>query len=829
MIFKETAPKYWENNMPVIPLHMWDALDDNGKSVGKAPCPKDWSRFNDSMPTIVEQHDWLERYPDNNIGLPLGKQSRCVALDIDSTVDTEIALIDSLVPKSPWTRVGKKGKVMMFRFNGEQSFRIKDVTGRTICELLSSKTQVVLPPSIHPETKQPYVANCNLYDVVDDLPTLPPNIETLLRSAFKETLGIELNSSGWTRTIDYVSHGARDVKMTSVAGVYAQAVLRGEITLKEAMGMLVAWCSTCVEPIAGDPIDVDKGVRNLVKFVMNDVMGPKKKTLPKGWDIGLTQEEKKMFRLEETEEFSAWDYEKLRSYLKDTMENNEIGSPTQNENIEYAVEKIARSNMSVVEEERCLKYITLTNKEISLVSLRKRLAELRSNGITGLNHTEIAKAVLKDINDKIPDYEEDSTREFNSVRFANGKFWTWGGSNWEVLEKNEILKIISSEYGFLPAAKKSNDHVGIMNVMKTLVEQRLTDTDIKGVNFANGFVDVYGELHKHSKKYGCTYTLPYPYDRKKSSLEDCPKFKKLLYSYWGKDPDFKDKVKALREAFAVTIFGYGPSFARVILLYGIAGSGKSQLLDIITKLLPDDVISCVTPYNFDKPFDVVSLATSYLNKCGELDETKPIPGALFKQVVDGSEMEAAYKFSDSFKFKPKATHWFASNHLPKSKDSTEGFNRRWLILEFKHIVDEKEKVRGIGNMIVAEEREAIAAWAIAEMKELHTRGDYTLPESHNKIVTDMIAANNSVFFYLISEEGPRLNKDCATTLDSLYDNYRSFCYRTVSATPVGRRKFLTILEEQGILYGFSVNSSEVVGLTLEKDKGTLVRRGRVSS
>lgn len=828
-IFKDNAPKYWEKGLPVIPLHMWDALNDKGKSIGKAPLPKAWERFNSAMPTEEEQTRWLSTYPENNLGLPLGKQSGCIALDIDSCVDSEIALIESLVPKSPWVRVGKKGKVMMFRFNGERSFRIRDVSGRTICELLSSKTQVVLPPSIHPETKKPYMANCDLWEVVDQLPTLPPNIETILRSSFQESLGIELNQSGWTRTIDYVSQGSRDVKMTSVAGIYAQAVLRGEITLKDAMDMLIAWCSTQVEQVAGDEVDVDKGVRNLVKFMMNDVNGPKKKVLPKGWDIGLSTEEKKQLGLHETEEVEAWNYEKVSNYIKEKMENTEITEVERMNAIEYAVEKIARSGMSIIEEDKCIKYIALTNKELSTTSLRKRIIELRSNGISGLNHTEIAKAVLKDINDRIPDYEQyNTTREYNSIRFYQDKFWSWGGSHWEILEKNEILKVISSEYGFLPAAKKNNDHIGIMNVMKSLVDHELAEIGVKGVNFANGFVDIHGQLHKHSKKYGCTYTLPYPYTPEKNQLDDCPKFKKLLYSYWGKDPDCEEKIQALREAFAVTIFGYGPSFARAILLFGIAGSGKSQLLNIIDSLLPREVVSCVPPYNFEKGFDVVSLSNSYLNICGELDEQKPIPGALFKQVIDGSEMEASYKYGDNFKFRPKATHWFASNHLPKSKDSTEGFNRRWLILEFNRIVPDDEKIRDIGNIIAAEEREMVAAWAIETMKELHTKGDFTLPESHHNIITDMIAANNSVFFYLISEEGPRLNKNCATMLDTLYENYRSFCYRTVNATPVGQKRFMTTLKEQGILYGFSLTNSEVVGLTLDKEAGESVRRGRSS-
>ncbi len=826
MIFRENAPKYWDKGLPVIPLHKWDALNADGKSMGKAPCPAGWQRYSDQMPDKESQEKWLQQFSENNIGLPLGKQSRCVALDIDSTNEAEIALIDTLVPKSAWVRIGKKGKVLMFRYNGEKTFRIKDELGRTICELLSSGTQVVLPPSIHPDTKQPYVANANLYDVVDQLPPLPKNIETLLRSAFEESLGIKLNNSGWTRTVDYVSQGSRDVKMTSVAGVYAQAVLRGEVTLKEAMDMLVAWCSTQVEQVSGDPVDVNKGIKNLVKFVMKDVLGPKKKVLPKGWDVDLSDKEKQELGIDAKEDIESWDFEKVKQYVKEHLEPTELNSVERSNVIEYVVERIARSNMSVIQEEQSIKHLVNTNKDsISVPALRKRIIELRSNGVSGLNHTEIAKAVLKDINDRIPDEDQyEVQREYNSIRFWRDQFWKWGGSHWETLEKNEILKEISSEYGYLPAAKKNSDHLGIYNVMKSLVDQQICDVETKGVNFSNGFVDVNGEIHKHDKKYGCTYTLPYPYSPEKASLDNSPKFKKLLQSYWNTDSDYEDKVKALQEAFAVTIFGYGPSFARAVLLYGIAGSGKSQVLTVLSNLLPTEVTSCVTPYDFDNGFYLASLSTSYLNICGELDETKSIPSAVFKQVIDGSELETSYKFGQNFKFRPKATHWFASNHLPKSKDTTEGFNRRWLVLEFNNVVKEEDKIIDIGRIIAAEERESIVAWAISTMKEVRDRGDYTLPDSHLRIVSDMISQNNSVFFYLTSEEGPKKDQNSSIQIDTLYESYRNFCYAKADAKPVGRRKFSYTLREQGILYGFSVNNLLVNGLTLDKDKGTPVRR-----
>lgn len=827
-IFKDNAPLYWAKGMPAIPLHSFDTVNAAGVNLGKAPILPHWNIYHDSMPSEEEQKEWLEKYPNVNIGLALGKQSRCVALDVDTESPVEQALIKSIVPTPVWERIGAKGSIMMFKYNGEQTFRIKDITGRTICELLSSRCQCVLPGSIHPKTKAPYTANCNLYDVVDRLPVLPKDLESILRNAFSEKLGIQLSHSGWTRTIDFVSAGSRDVKMTSVAGIYAHAVLRGEVTLKEAMDMMRAWVATQTEKVAGDDVSAEKGVKNLVKFLMNNVLGPKKRVLPKNWDIGLTDEEKKQLGVNVDDDCISWDFDRLNDYLCDKIAETKPNTSERNQVIEFAIEKIARSQtLSLIEEEKCLKHICMTSNDVSMPTLRKRVNEIRNQGISGKNHTEIARAALKDINDMIPIYEPvEEGDEFPSLRFYNKNFWRWGGSNWEKMDDSEVEKVISTEYGDLPAASRANDHKGILHVMSTLLKDKLIENNASGVNFANGFVDVFGQLHNHSRKYGCTYTLPYSYRKELGSLEQAPKFSAYLKSVWGQDDDYEEKVKTLRQVMAATIFGLGPSFNRAILLYGVGGSGKSQLLTIIRRLLPPEVVSVVSPYGFSDKFKVTELSTSVLNICGELSEDELLPGDIFKQVVDGSLLQGQYKGKPIFNFNPKATHWYCGNYLPRTKDGSEGFNRRWVILQFNRIVPESEKIRGLGDIIVAEEREAITAWCIGAMAELNSASDYFLPTSHFKLINQMTADNDSIFFYLTSEEGPRIYSGGEILLQNLYETYRTFCYGNIGARPVGLRKFYAKLSELALIFGFIVDNSKVLGLTMDKAKGKIVSRVR---
>src|SRR3546814_1535215 len=69
-----------------------------------------------------------------------------------------------------------------------------------------------------------------------------------------------------------------------------------------------------------------------------------------------------------------------------------------------------------------------------------------------------------------------------------------------------------------------------------------------------------------------------------------------------------------------------------------------------------------------------------------------ITGSIFKQVVEGEPVRAEFKGQDGFVFTPECAHWFASNYLPVSRDTTRGFIRRWLVLDFNHPTREEDKI-----------------------------------------------------------------------------------------------------------------------------------------
>jgi len=201
--FGDTAPRFYEKGVAAIPVHRGS----------KRPVPNAWQQYADELPSEADRNHWIAAYAQSNVGVVAGPQSGLCFADIDLHEREEIDAIRRVLEdacdgeESHWQRVGSKGLVLAFRYSELPNVRIKDVHGRALAEILSYKAQVVVPPSIHPDTRKPYHASTDLLDVRDDLPSLPTDIEQRLRQALRD-IGYELPDQGRKTTIaDIQSNG----------------------------------------------------------------------------------------------------------------------------------------------------------------------------------------------------------------------------------------------------------------------------------------------------------------------------------------------------------------------------------------------------------------------------------------------------------------------------------------------------------------------------------------------------------------------------------------------------------------------------------------------
>lgn len=793
---------------------VFDAKTGVEKPDGKQPVIERWQTLQNRMPDETERRIWRKVYADGNIGLVLGPQSGLVAMDMDSEDPRVQEIIDSILPPSPWTRIGQKGSIRVYRYEGQAVIRIKHeiepardgqaAKHGTLIEMLGAGAQMVVPPSIHPVTCEPYRANAHLWEVLREVQPLPARVEDRLRAAFRDA-GFTLGSSGLGAITNYTAPGNRDNTLTAMAGLFSRDIIHGKKTLKEAFHQITVHSEQFLGKVWGDDVDVTKGPNKIVEFLIRDVTGPRGRPLPKGWDDDVTPEEREKWGLtifqasdevlpakEIVDYFNA---QISKTGVKDSMDS--LGAL-----VRSVLAKIVNNDLiDGVDEDMVLRHMAeVSGKKFSVTSIRRMLQSMRQVGMAGDNHTEVAEAMLARM------------QEEGGVVFESGTLWQWRGAAWEPVDEARLAGRIAQEYGSYPAARRSTDHKGIIQVMRNITVGTIRKNPVNGINFCNGFLTEDLVLKDHHPDYGMTYVMQFPYLPQEATK--ATRWNQMLLDYWGKDPDYEQKVRALGEAMAMTMFGRMTEVQKAVCLFGVANSGKSRVMEIIQGLMPRETQVSLPPTEWGDKFGPAELVGKTLNFAGELASDQLIDSAKFKLIVEGGIVNAQRKNGQLFNFRPRCANWFASNHTPKTRDSSAGFTRRWLFLTFNRVFPASAEVNDYHLVVLAEEREAIAAWACEHMHHLRLQGwKITEPPSGAVLREHVENELNSVRDFISTQRDQGLMRmgleahagvgeaHNYVLMTTLYDEYRSFAV-SQGATPVGSKGFHSRMSHLQGTFGF---------------------------
>jgi hypothetical protein len=191
-IFRDLAPSYWKSGFSAIPV----------RPGTKKPTISGWSGFNVNLPGEKNRHKWMEDFPDAGIGLCLGTKlpdgTRLAAIDIDD--ERLVNFVKAVLGKFPCAKVGAKGLTIFVRaVEGIKSAKVSPRGSKPRVEFFITTGQVVLPPTIHPDTGDSYKwVGTELLDT--ELPSLPllsielfDLISAVVRNEHSETI---LNGEG---------------------------------------------------------------------------------------------------------------------------------------------------------------------------------------------------------------------------------------------------------------------------------------------------------------------------------------------------------------------------------------------------------------------------------------------------------------------------------------------------------------------------------------------------------------------------------------------------------------------------------------------------------
>jgi hypothetical protein len=166
--------------IPIIPNSKRPGFKFAGCWIGLANWQK---RFNGGVPSAMERARWAAG--DAGVGVVAGYNG-LVAVDIDTDNPVYRNALMKILPPSPVRKAGQKGETLFYYGPEIEKSQSWDIDGNRIIDLIGPGRQTVLPPTVHPDTKEPYrwLTSETLEDVVpEDLPTLPADIAEQITDA----------------------------------------------------------------------------------------------------------------------------------------------------------------------------------------------------------------------------------------------------------------------------------------------------------------------------------------------------------------------------------------------------------------------------------------------------------------------------------------------------------------------------------------------------------------------------------------------------------------------------------------------------------------------
>ncbi|WP_146208876.1 phage/plasmid primase, P4 family [Azospirillum sp. TSO22-1] len=370
---------------------------------------------------------------------------------------------------------------------------------------------------------------------------------------------------------------------------------------------------------------------------------------------------------------------------------------------------------------------------------------------------DVIKAVENDALNYHPEYgclnsADDVTAAFlkllsaiyHIVLWTEGRFYSYvhgnaGAPYYEAHTYDELKADILGAFVGMPCVQSERDRKEVANRICAACAREDYFADAPaGINLGNGFLRqnaVLGnvELLPHAPENKARFLLDVRYDPDARA----PTFLSGLRRLLGGDGR---KVRVVLQFMACILFGSMPARDRVrtvMVLYGPPRSGKSTLIELMSRFVPAHARASVPPEQWSQEYQRAMLCGVRLNTVTELSSAgRAISGAVFKQIASREPVVARQIYGKPFTFTPQAAHVFGCNELPKLSETNDSLERRFIVVTFAESLG-REEVDPDFLERVWEEAPGIINLLVEEARAMHRDGAFTLPDDHEEQVVQM--------------------------------------------------------------------------------------------
>lgn len=454
--------------------------------------------------------------------------------------------------------------------------------------------------------------------------------------------------------------------------------------------------------------------------------------------------------------------------------------------------RIANARFSPTDERSLLRQLSVKYpSRMSMTVLESEIKDIRRSSTTQDDTGEIHDLELE----LIQAFEEEYYPN-NTIKRIGRVFWTFRNGLWQMVDDEIIYGQFAQtvirlrkerpddvqEIAAMVGEHKTSALLGSLHrMMNHVIAQRdcqddplqlMRRYDKPVINCRNCELhfDSNGRMtvHDHAPEHFYTVRIDAEYDPDAT----CPLFDQFLEHTFSNAENPEGMIR-----FAEELGGYTIQMSRWlkiwVMCYGPTNTGKTTYSEILTSLLGNAAIEKKLEFlkpSVNKTGQYVGLVGKLLFLDDDMDKGAILPDGDIKRISEEKAIQTDVKYGGDIRFVCHAFPMVCTNHWPRTRDMTDAFVQRTLVLPFSNPytigVDANDQIKAA---MLRDERPGILNRFIAGLSRLRQRGRFDLPVDSEKALQQWLQNANPIAGFLancVTSSG----KDEIRT-SSLYDMY----------------------------------------------------------
>ena len=352
------------------------------------------------------------------------------------------------------------------------------------------------------------------------------------------------------------------------------------------------------------------------------------------------------------------------------------------------------------------------------------------------------------------------------------QWWHYQNNHWDYSSSENVTRAVQE---FLePTGKVTPTRI---RDVQFLAKSMLGPFSMKAFNakttwipMANGIYDTQtGELHIHDPKHMLTHIADYEY------IPDatCPIWESCLREWLitSKGVTCQEWINLVQEYFGYCLIP--DTRAQVSMLWnGEGANGKGTSTRVLENLVGKQYTTPIPIENLHYEYQRAELYGKLVGFVNEPDiKAMQKNGNWFKAIVGGDPISARRPTEKVFSFSPVCRLIITTNKLPSTKDTSMGYYRRLLMIDWRYDVPAEKKDLDLDDKLKGE-LPGIFNWALAGLRRFHERRKFIIPEESNLLLAAYRNSQDDIGRYF--EEMCIFETEGIVSSRDLYGSYRKW-------------------------------------------------------